>query len=166
MASVSENNQPFPISDDEPEKFTAYSTAVHKVIVMVNAGILGLLQLLNQEKSTTTMTSPNDIIASSVFETNKPALLCFCLLVLLYAVLRVVEAIDVRRRRGFVARLVGHTSHLLGGLAAIVLISVVYATFALVLLLLWFLCFFSVVYNVLRELLIYSGPNTPQSPPV
>lgn len=51
MDAVSAFDQTLPISDDEAAKFTKYSTAVHKVIVMVNAGLIGLLQLINQQSS-------------------------------------------------------------------------------------------------------------------
>lgn len=135
METVSADNQTLPISGDEMEKFTSYSAAVHKVIVMINAGIIGLLQFMNQQ-------------CSSVFETHKPTLICFCLLIFFYIILRVREAIDVRRRSGFVVRLVGHTSHLFGGLAALVLISVVCMAFAFVLFL---LCFFMALRRSLRH---------------
>ena len=42
METDSANNQKLPISGDETAKFTIYSSAVHKVVVMVNAGILGV----------------------------------------------------------------------------------------------------------------------------
>ncbi|KAG2320560.1 hypothetical protein Bca4012_056399 [Brassica carinata] len=51
METVSTNNQTLPVSSDETVKFVAYSSAVHKVIVMVNAGVIGLLQLINQQTS-------------------------------------------------------------------------------------------------------------------
>ncbi|CAH2034829.1 unnamed protein product [Thlaspi arvense] len=160
METVSAVNQTLPISGDETEKFTTYSSAVHKVVVMINTGILGLLQLTNQK--------------SSVFETHKAEFLCFCVFVLLYAVFRVREAMDVRLQPGLVPRLVGNTSHLFGALAALVLVSVVCSTFALVLLLLWLLWLSAVVYNTSSEFLIYlkankSGaglPQLPQLPPV
>lgn len=63
MEAVSAVNQTLPISGDETVKFTTYSAAVHKVIVMVNAGILGILQLMSQQ--------------SSVLETHKAAFLSF-----------------------------------------------------------------------------------------
>ncbi|KAL1213838.1 hypothetical protein V5N11_034462 [Cardamine amara subsp. amara] len=155
--AASANNQSFPISGDETLKFTTYSSAVHKVVVMVNAGILGLLQLVSQQ--------------SSVLETHKVAFLCFCVFVLFYAILRVREAIDMHLRPGLVPRFVGHMSHLFGGLAAIVLISVVSAAFALAILLLWFLWLSAVVYNTLNEVMIYlkankSGTGLPQLSPV
>ncbi|EFH67222.1 hypothetical protein ARALYDRAFT_890760 [Arabidopsis lyrata subsp. lyrata] len=141
LETDSGNNQKFPISGDETAKFTIYSSAVHKVVAMVNAGILGLLH--------------------------------FCVLVLFYAVLRVCEAIYVRLRPGLVMRLVGHASHLFGGLAALVLIYVVSAAFAMVLLVLsWFLWLFTVVYKNFSEVMtIYSekyksGTGLPQLPPV
>lgn len=155
MQSVSDVNQTLPTSDDEKEKFNVYSTAVHKVVVMINAGVLGLLQLTNQE--------------SSVFETHKPTLICFCLLIFFYAVLLVREAIDVRKRFGSVARLVGHTSHLLGGLAAPVLISIVSTEFAFVFLLLWLFWFSCVAYDTFKEIKINSEANSTgasQSSPV
>uniref|UniRef100_A0A1J3EXD6 Uncharacterized protein n=1 Tax=Noccaea caerulescens TaxID=107243 RepID=A0A1J3EXD6_NOCCA len=157
MEAVFTNSQTLPIAGEETAKFTAYSAAVHKVIVMVNAGILGLLQLVTQQPS--------------VLETHKAAFLCFCVFVLFYAVLRVHEAIDVRLRTGLVRRLIGHTSHLFGGLAALVLIYVVCATFALVLLPLWLLWLSAVVYNTFNEFLIYLQANKtnvglPQLPPV
>lgn len=142
MDAVSAVNQTLPISDDEAVKFTTYSTAVHKVIVMVNAGLIGLLQLINQQ--------------SSVLETHKAAFLSFCVFALFYAVLRVREAIDVGLRPGIVPRLSGHTSHLFGGLAALMLISVVCATFAFVLLLMWFLWLSAIVYSILDEFIVYS----------
>ncbi|KAG7598949.1 hypothetical protein ISN44_As06g031550 [Arabidopsis suecica] len=158
METDSANNQKLPISGDETAKFTIYSSAVHKVVVMVNAGILGLLQLVSQH--------------SSVLETHKAAFLSFCVLVLFYAVLRVREAIYVRLRPGLVMRLVGHASHLFGGLAALVLIYVVSAAFAMVLLVLWFLWLFTVVYKNFSEVMIIysekykSGTGLPQLPPV
>uniref|UniRef100_A0A0D3CDJ5 Uncharacterized protein n=1 Tax=Brassica oleracea var. oleracea TaxID=109376 RepID=A0A0D3CDJ5_BRAOL len=85
MDAVSAVNQTLPISDDEAVKFTTYSTAVHKVIVMVNAGLIGLLQLINQQ--------------SSVLETHKAAFLSFCVFALFYAILRVREAIDVHYKK-------------------------------------------------------------------
>ncbi|KAL1192523.1 hypothetical protein V5N11_012416 [Cardamine amara subsp. amara] len=147
METVSADNQTLSIPGDEMEMFNAYSAAVHKVVTMVNAGIIGLLQLMNQQYF-------------SVFETQKPTLICFCLLVFFYVVLRVREAIDLRRGYGFVARLVGHTSHLFGGLAALVLISVVCMDFAYVLLLLWFVWLSTVVYNTFNDIkIIYSEAN-------
>ncbi|KAH0851237.1 hypothetical protein HID58_094897 [Brassica napus] len=136
MDEVSAVNQTLPISDDEAVKFTTYSTAVHKVIVMDYS------QLINQQ--------------SSVLETHKAAFLSFCVFALFYAVLRVREAIDVGLRPGIVPRLSGHTSHLFGGLAALMLISVVCATFALVLLLMWFLWLSARVYSILDEFIVYS----------
>ncbi|RID62691.1 hypothetical protein BRARA_E01747 [Brassica rapa] len=106
--SVSSIDQALPTSGDEKDKFTVYSTAVHKVVFMINVVVLGLLLHLT----------------------------CFSLLVFFYAVFRVREAIDVNRRFGVIARLVGRTSHLLGGLAASVLISVVSTELAFVLLIL------------------------------
>lgn len=157
MEAVSTNNQTLPVSGDETVKFFAYSSAVHKVILMVNAGVIGLLQLINQQ--------------TSLLETHKAPFLCFCVFVLFYAVLRVREAVDVRVRPGIAQRLVGHTSHLFGGLAALVLIYVVCATFALVLLLLWLLWLSAIVYNIVNEFLIYSKANksgtvSPRSLPV
>ncbi|CAE5958993.1 unnamed protein product [Arabidopsis arenosa] len=159
METVSAKNLTLPISVDETANFTIYSSAVHKVVVMVNAGILGLLQLVSQQ--------------SSVLETHKASFLCFCVFVLFYAVLRVREAIDVRLRPGLVPRLVGHASHLFGGLAALVLISVVYAAFAIVLLILWFIWLSAVVYSTFSEtmIMIYLETNkpsacSPQLPPV
>ncbi|EOA37689.1 hypothetical protein CARUB_v10012341mg [Capsella rubella] len=160
METDSTNNQTVLISDDETAKyFTIYSSAVHKVVVMVNAGILALLQLVSQH--------------SSVFETHKASFLSFCVLVLFYAVLRVREVIYMRLRPGLVPRLAGHASHLFGGLAALVLLSVVCTTFAIVLLALWFLWLCTVVYKNFSEvmLIIYSeiyksGSGLPQLPPV
>lgn len=157
MEAVSTNNQTLPLSGDETLKFVAYSSAVHKVIVMVNAGVIGLLQLVNQQ--------------TSVLETHKAPFLCFCVFVLLYSVLRVREAVDVRVRPGIAQRLVGHTSHLFGGLAALVLIYVVCATFAFVLLLLWILWLSAIVYSIVNEFMIYSkatksGTGLPWSLPV
>ncbi|KAL1204944.1 hypothetical protein V5N11_016295 [Cardamine amara subsp. amara] len=145
MEAVSTVNQALPISVGEKAKFTTYSAAVHKVVVMVNTGILGLLQLISQQ--------------SSVFETHKAAFLSFCIFILFYAVLRVREAIDVRLRPGLVPRLVGHASHLFGGLAALVLVSVVCATFAFVLLFLWFIWLSAVAYSTLNEIMIDSKAN-------
>ncbi|VVA93265.1 unnamed protein product [Arabis nemorensis] len=155
---VSAVNQTLPNSGGEAVNFTAYSAAVHKVVVMVNAGILALLQLMNQQNS-------------SVLETHKTAFLCFCVFVLFYAVLRVREAMDVRLRPGLSPRLVGHTSHMFGGLASLVLIHMVCATFSLVLLILWFLWLSFVVYDTISEVMIYSKTNKsddglPQFPPV
>ncbi|CAD5314256.1 unnamed protein product [Arabidopsis thaliana] len=130
METDSANNQKLPISGDETSKFSIYSSAVHKVVVM------------------------------------------FLCLVLFYAVLRVREAIYVRLRPGLVPRLVGHASHLLGGLAALVLIYVVSAAFSMVLLVLWFLWLFTIVYKNFREVMIIysekynSGTGLPQLPPV
>ncbi|VVA93266.1 unnamed protein product [Arabis nemorensis] len=156
--AISAVNQTLPNSDGEAMKFTAYSVAVHKVVVMVNAGILALLQLMNQQNS-------------SVLETHKTAFLCFSVFVLFYAVLRVREAMDVRLRPGLAPRLVGHTSHLFGGLAALVVIHVVCSTFALVLLILWFLWLSFVVYDTISEVMTHSktnisGDGLPQLPPV
>ncbi|EOA38765.1 hypothetical protein CARUB_v10010951mg [Capsella rubella] len=159
METDSVNNQTLlPISDDETAKFTTYSSAVHKVVVMVNAGILALLQLVSQH--------------SSVFETHKASFLSFCVLVLVYAVLRVREVIYMRLRPGLVPRLAGHASHLFGGLAALVLLSVVCTTFAMVLLALWFLWLCTVVYKNFSDVIIIysekykSGSGLPQSAPV
>lgn len=157
MKAVSAVNQTLPISGGETVTFTTYSAAVHKVVVMVNAGILGLLQLMSQH--------------ASVLETHKAAFLCFCIFVLFYAVLRVREAIDGRLQPGLVPRLVGHASHLFGGLAALVLVSVVCAAFAFVLLFLWFIWLSAVVYNTINEIMIdskadKSGTGLPQLSPV
>ncbi|CAN8313906.1 unnamed protein product [Cochlearia groenlandica] len=135
MVSVSTVNQTLPISGVDTVNFTAYSTAVHKVVIMVNAGVIGLLQLLNQQQS-------------SVLDTHKATFICFYVFVLFYAVLRVREAVKSRLRpMGLVSRLVGHGSHLFGALAALMLVSVVFAAFALALLLLWFVWLFIVVYD-------------------
>ncbi|KAG7648212.1 hypothetical protein AtNW77_Chr1g0035791 [Arabidopsis thaliana] len=147
METDSANNQKLPISGDETAKFSIYSSAVHKVVVMVSQH-------------------------SSILETHKAAFLSFCVLVLFYAVLRVREARYVRLQPGLVPRLVGHASHLFGGLAALVLIYVVSAAFAMVLLVLWFLWLFTIVYKNFREVtIIYSekynsGTGLPQLPPV
>ena len=125
---------------------------------MVNAGILGLLQLVSQQ--------------SSVLETHKVAFLCFCVFVLFNAVLRVREAMDVRLQPGLVPRLIGHGSHLFGGLAALVLVSVVSTAFSIVLFLLWFIWLSAVVYSNFGEtMIIYLETNKPsacssQLPPV
>ncbi|KAJ0237019.1 hypothetical protein HA466_0252940 [Hirschfeldia incana] len=156
--SVSAINQALPTSGDEQEKFTVYSTAVHKAVFMINVVVLGLLQLMSQQ--------------SSVLKTHKPTLICFCLLIFFYAVLRVREAIDVNRRFGVIARLVGYTSHLLGGLAASVITSVVCTELAFVLLTLWCCWFSFVVYNTLNEIKINNsrenstGADSPGSSPV
>lgn len=157
MEAFSTTNQTLQISGDETSMFITYSIAVHKVVVMVNTGILGLLQLINQQ--------------SSGFETHKAAFLSFCIFILFYAILRGREAIDWRLRPGIVPRLVGHASHLFGGLAVLVLVSVVYVPFALVLLLLWFLWLSVVVYDTFNAFMIYSeasisGSDSPQLPPV
>ena len=148
METVSAVNQTLPISGGEPVKFTTYSAAVHKVLVMVNAGILGLLQLVSQQ--------------SSVLETHKAAFLCFCVFILFYAVLRVREAMDVRLQPGLVPRLIGHGSHLFGGLAALVLVSVVSTAFSIVLFLLWFIWLSAVVYLETNK----PSACPPQLPPV
>ncbi|VVA93271.1 unnamed protein product [Arabis nemorensis] len=152
MESVSAINQTLPNSGDETEKFTVYSAAVHKVIVWVNTGIIGLLQLTNQQNS-------------SVFQTHKTEFLCFYIFVFFYAVLRVREAMHVRLRPGVVKRIFGHTSHLFGALAALVLVSVVCATFAFVLLLLWFLWLSLVAYDTFNEIKL-TFSEAPQPSPV
>ncbi|CAL9217047.1 unnamed protein product [Arabidopsis halleri] len=157
METVPANNLTLPITSNETAKFTAYSSAVHKVVVIINTVILGLLQLMSQQ--------------SSVFETHKAAFLCFCVFVFFYSVLRVREAIDVRLRPGLLPRLVGHASHLFGCLAALVLVSVVCAAFSIVLFLLWFLWLSTVVYSNFSEIMIYlkasnSSTGLPQLSPV
>nr|VDD44320.1 unnamed protein product [Brassica oleracea] len=156
MEAFSTTNQTLQISGDETSMFITYSIAAHKVVVMVTTGILGLLQLINQQ--------------SSGFETHKAAFLSFCIFILFYAILRGREAIDWRLRPGIVPRLVEHASHLFGGLAVLVLVSVVYVPFALVLLL-WFLWLSVVVYDTFNAFMIYSeasisGSDSPQLPPV
>ncbi|KAF8095337.1 hypothetical protein N665_0336s0014 [Sinapis alba] len=142
MEAVSTNNQTLPVSGEETVKFVAYSSAVHKVIVMVNAGVIGLLQLINQQ--------------TSVLETHKAPFM----------------SVDMRVRPGMIPqRLVGHTSHLFGGLAALLLIYVVCSTFALVLLFLWLLWLSAIAYTVVNEFMIYSkanksGTGSPRSLPV
>lgn len=121
----------------------------------INVVVLGLLfQLVSQQ--------------SSVLKTHKPTLTCFSLLVFFYAVLWVSEAIDVNRRFGVTARLVGRTSHLLGGLTASVLISVVCTKLAFVLLILWFCWFSFVAYNTFNEIKINNSRanNTEADSPV
>ncbi|VVA93267.1 unnamed protein product [Arabis nemorensis] len=156
MESVSAVNQTLPISSDETEKFTVYSAAVHKVVVMVNAGIIGLVQLMNKQNS-------------SLLEINKTEFLCFYIFVFFYVVLRVREAVDTRLRPGLVPKLVGHTSHMFGALAALVLVSVFCTTFAFVLLLLWFLWLSLVAYDTFNAIKLFyseSGAGLPQSSPV
>ncbi|WZY94431.1 hypothetical protein YC2023_066760 [Brassica napus] len=81
---------------------------------------------------------------------------------------RLSEAIDVNRRFGVTARLVGRTSHLLGGLTASVLISVVCTKLAFVLLILWFCWFSFVAYNTFNEIKINNSRanNTEADSPV
>ncbi|KAH0853770.1 hypothetical protein HID58_020365 [Brassica napus] len=57
--SVSSIDQALPTSGDEKDKFTVYSTAVHKVVFMINVVVLGLLLHLVRQQS-------------SVLKTHKP----------------------------------------------------------------------------------------------
>ncbi|XP_010539193.1 PREDICTED: uncharacterized protein LOC104813327 [Tarenaya hassleriana] len=134
----------------EETEHTRFSRDVHRIIVFVNGGILGFLQLTSQATT------------SSLLDSS----LCFWSLALISILLRLSE---FKLRTPVFRRFVGDMSHLFGSLAALVLISVVCSTFALVLLPVWFLRLFVVVFLVFKEIFVivpeanqsHAGPTDP-----
>ncbi|VYS49293.1 unnamed protein product [Arabidopsis thaliana] len=88
-------------SGDEEPNHELYSAAVHKLVVLMNAGVFGFLQL-----SDLSAIGTHAVISTSVmFETHRATFLCYWILILIYAFLRVYE---IKLRIVWFRMLVGH----------------------------------------------------------
>lgn len=119
------------------EERVAYSSTVHKLIIFINGGAIGLLQVVTNQSSTN--------------EADRGAtILCFWVITLIYTFLRVCEV--KLRNKPNIRNFVAHVSHLFGALAALMLISLISPTFTLIAVPLWLVWFFVVMYVSFWEL--------------
>ncbi|KAL1192522.1 hypothetical protein V5N11_012415 [Cardamine amara subsp. amara] len=103
----------------EEEEHGAYSSTVHKLIIFINGGAIGLLQVITSQ--------------SSINEANRRAMiLCFLVITLMYTILRVCEIKLRIRNKLHIRNFVGHVSHLFGALAALLLIFLISPIFTLI----------------------------------
>ncbi|KAJ4905367.1 Uncharacterized protein Rs2_19318 [Raphanus sativus] len=121
-----------PSSDDNMEdEHTAYSATVHKLIIFIDGGALGLLQVVTNQSPTN--------------KADRGAMiLCFWFFTLIYIVLRVFEA--KLRNKPDTRNFLGHVSHLFGALASLMLIYLISPSFTLLAVPLWLVWFFVVTY--------------------
>ncbi|KAG2320559.1 hypothetical protein Bca4012_056400 [Brassica carinata] len=130
------------------EERVAYSSTVHKLIIFINGGAMGLLQVATDESST------NNTYRGAT-------ILCFWVFTLISTVLRVCEV--KLRNKPTIRNFVGHVSHLFGALAALMLISLISRSFTLIVVPLWLVWFFVVMYVSFSEL-VSPEDNDPDSP--
>ncbi|AAG29646.1 hypothetical protein [Arabidopsis thaliana] len=143
---MSANHTTLHSSGDEEPNHELYSAAVHKLVVLMNAGVFGFLQL-----SDLSAIGTNAVVSTSVmFETHRATFLCYWVLILIYAFLRIYE---IKLRIVSFRMLVGHISHLFGALAALLLISVVSSIFSLIVVPLWLAWLFAVLYIAFRDVI-------------
>ncbi|KAL1213842.1 hypothetical protein V5N11_034466 [Cardamine amara subsp. amara] len=116
-----------------------YSSKVDKAILVINGGAYSLLQYV-----TTQSWAPTNAVADGPKTT-----LAFLVLILIYAILGVCEVKLQNRYR--IRNFIGHTSHLSGALAAIVLISLISPIFTIIAGALWFVWVFAVMYLTFAE---------------
>ncbi|KAG7656137.1 hypothetical protein ISN44_As01g031450 [Arabidopsis suecica] len=119
---------------------TDHSSAVHKLIAVINGGAIGLLQIT--ENSSASINTAD----------RQATILSFCVFILIYVVLRVTE-VKLNRNQAPIHHFVGHISHLFGALAALMLISIVSPIFTLIVAPLWLVWFFAVMYVFLVEVI-------------
>ncbi|KAF3605977.1 hypothetical protein DY000_02048986 [Brassica cretica] len=127
------------------EERIAYSSTVHKLIIFINGGAMGLLQVATDESST------NDAYRGTT-------ILCFCVFTLVSTVLRVCEV--KLRNKPTIRNFVGHVSHLFGALAALMLISLISRSFTLIVVPLWLVWFVVVMYVSFSELVFPEDNDT------
>ncbi|KAL1192521.1 hypothetical protein V5N11_012414 [Cardamine amara subsp. amara] len=132
----------------EEEEHGSYSSTVHNLIIFINGGAIGLLQVVTNQ--------------ASIKEADRRAtILCFLVITLIYIILRVCEV--KLRNKPNIGNFVGHVSHLFGALAALLLIFLISPIFTLTVVPLWLVWFFVVMYVSFSKLVI-PDDNTADSP--
>ncbi|XP_019087690.1 PREDICTED: uncharacterized protein LOC109127455 [Camelina sativa] len=132
-------------SGEEEQNYELYSDAVHKFMVSMNTVVLGFLQLGDPSAAGANTTSS----AFVLFETYRTTFLCYWVLILIYALLRIYE---IKLRSRWFRMLVGHISHLFGSLAPLLLVSVISPIFSLIVAPVWLVWLSTVLYIAFREL--------------
>ncbi|KAF8066097.1 hypothetical protein N665_1161s0007 [Sinapis alba] len=138
-------------NDTEEDVRNAYSTTVHNLIVYINGGALGLLQVVTNKSPTN--------------EAHRGAMImCFWFFNLIYVTLRVIEVklwnkTDIRS-------FVGHVSHLFGALAALMLISLISPSFTLFAAPLWLVWFLVIMHVSFSEIVFPENSAQAEDSPV
>ncbi|KAL1213841.1 hypothetical protein V5N11_034465 [Cardamine amara subsp. amara] len=130
------------------EEHVVYSSIVHKLIILINGVAMGLLQVVTNNSST----NEADLGAT---------ILWFLVFTLIYTILRVSEV--KLRNKPNIRNFVGHVSHLLGALAAFMLISIISPTFTFVAVPLWLVWFLVIMYVTFSEL-VFEEDNDADPP--
>ncbi|ESQ33617.1 hypothetical protein EUTSA_v10010009mg [Eutrema salsugineum] len=122
--------------ENTEEERVAYSSTVHRLIIFINGGAIGLLQVVTN---------------SSTNEAERRAkILCFWLFTLIYTILRVFEV--KLRNKPNIRNFAGNVSHLFGAIAALMIISLISPRFTLIVIALWLVWFFVVMYVSFSDL--------------